>query len=493
MKKAKIYYHDIGDYLTREEKLKIVKKFGSFANMPLTELTPNEHGDWISLRNDAFENYIPLAPEKKFDTRTQSVFNVNVVGVATNRDAWVNNFSKEKVSENMKRFIEFYNEQKDAFSETKQKNPKLEVDNFIDTNATKISWTVNLKKDLEKNKTHDFKTNEIKIGYYRPFTKQHLYFDKPFIERAGLSSQLFPTKITENIQICITGVGGTKDFSAIATNCITDLQVQFNGQIFPLYYYEENNAVQKSLFDDTSTDSASGDYIRRDAISDFILERAKKQYGISASSTTALTKEDIFYYVYGFLHSKEYRETFANDLKKMLPRLPLVENVKDFWAFSNAGRHLAALHLNYESIEPSKEAVVLFNPLNTADTLKQANKTEIEYLNYRVEKMRFPKKSSLEGGKDGVKGTIIYNSQITIDNIPEKAYEYVVNGKSAIEWIMERYAVTTHKESGITNNPNDWAKETGNPRYILDLLLSVINVSVQTVDIVEGLPKVKFE
>jgi predicted helicase len=212
------------------------------------------------------------------------------------------------------------------------------------------------------------------------------------------------------------------------------------------------------LFDTDGDD----EFIRRDGVSDFILERAKKQYGKNVS------KEDIFYYVYGFLHSPEYRETFASDLKKMLPRLPLVEDVKDFWAFSKAGRKLAELHISYESVPAYKGVKVA-----------GANSGF-----YTVEKMRFPKKDQ--------KDTIIYNSRITITNIPAKAYEYVVNGKSAIEWIMERYQVTVHKESGIKNDPNDWAKEVGNDSYILDLLLSIINVSVQTVEIVEGLPKVKF-
>jgi predicted helicase len=232
-------------------------------------------------------------------------------------------------------------------------------------------------------------------------------------------------------------------------------------QCFPLYYYEERPIQSRTLFDE----GGDSEYIRRDGVSDFILERSKKQYGKN------VTKEDIFYYVYGFLHSPEYREKFANDLKKMLPRLPLMEDVRDFWAFSKAGRRLAELHIHYENVPP-------YHTLQVSENLKGFD-------DYRVEKMRFPRKDQ--------KDTIVYNSKITVSNIPAKAYEYVVNGKSAIEWIMERYQITVHKESGIRNDPNDWAAEVGKPRYILDLLLSIVNVSVQTVEIVEGLPKVDFE
>ncbi|MCZ2355273.1 MAG: hypothetical protein LC115_01075 [Bacteroidia bacterium] len=485
MKKAKIYYYDIGDYKTRDEKLKIISEFKSFANMPLTELTPNEHGDWISVRNDAFSTFIPLEPEKKFDAKTQTFFNLNVIGISTNRDAWVYNFSKEKVAENMQRMIAFYNEQSNAFAEAKKKNSKLEVEDFVNGDSTRISWTRALRNDAKKNIQHSYNISHFRKGIYRPFINQNLYFDKNFIESPGLSSQLFPTAKSENLIINVTGIGASKEFSVVISNSLTGIDTIEKNQIFPLYYYVENNTTQKGLFDE----SHEKGLIRREAVSDFILERAKKIYGKN------VTKEDIFHYVYGFLHSKEYRETFANDLKKMLPRLPLVEDVKDFWAFSKAGRKLAELHLNYESIEPSKEVIVLFNPLNIADTLKQANKKELEYLNYRVEKMRFSKLPSPngEGSRVRSKDTIIYNSQITIENIPEKAYNYVVNGKSAIEWIMERYQVSTHKESGIVNNPNDWAKEQNKPKYILDLLLSIINVSVQTVDIVNALPKVKLD
>jgi len=492
MSNAKIYYHDIGDYLSREEKLKIIKKNRTVANMQWQTLTPNQHGDWLNQRNNLFSSFIPLEPEKKFKTETKSVFNLIAIGVATNRDAWAHNFSKEKLSENMLRMVDFYNEQSKKFSEAIKENPKLEAEKFIDTNETKISWTVNLKKDVEKGKIHKFEEKVRRIAMYRPFTKNWLYYEKSMIERPGLWSQLFPTKNHKNLILCVTGIGVNKDFSVLITDVIPDLQIQANGQCFPLYYYEENKNQAANLFDTSNEEQ----YIRRDAISDFILERARKQYGIIRGHAP-LSKEDIFYYVYGFLHSTQYRETFASDLKKMLPRLPLVEDVRDFWAFSKAGRKLAALHLNYELqvtsyelqdgvidyLQPEKEEFDYEYQMAAESKIKYYTQKDFDL--YKVEKMRFPKKEQ--------KDTIIYNSRITIKNIPETAYEYVVNGKSAIEWIMERYQISKHKESGIENNPNDWSVENKKPRYILDLLLNVINLSVKTVEIVKGLPEVKFE
>ena len=458
--KATIYYHDIGDYLEREQKLKIVKEFKSFGNdkLTLTTLQPNEEGDWISMRNNLFDTFIQLDAAKKFDTRSSSFFNTHAIGVATNRDAWALNFSKSNVEGNMTRMIDFYNNQVKIFHDKLIQNPSILIDNIVNNDPKEISWTAILKNRAKKREILTFDRSSLRISTYRPFTKSNLYFNKYFNEAIGLSPRLFPTPDHANVGICVSGIGSSKDFSALITNSIPDLQVQFNGQYFPLYYYEENNATQKGLFDSDESQK----YVRRDAISDFILERAKHQYG------KTVTKEDIFYYVYGFLHSKEYKETFANDLKKMLPRLPLVETVKDFWSFSKSGRLLADIHLNYETVAPSPDVTV------TGDDGKT----------YTVDKMRFPKKDQKE--------TIHYNSKITLSNIPAKAYEYFVNGKSAIEWIMERYQVSTHKESLIVNDPNDWAKEVGNPRYILDLLLSVINVSIQTVDIVNSLPKVDF-
>lgn len=453
--KATIHYHDIGDYLDREQKLKIVKSFKTFGNpkLALTTLEPNEHGDWLSMRNGAFDDFIPLEPEKKLVLNVKSFFVHYGVGINTARDAWSYNFSQKHLKDNMERMIGNYNEQVDK---------KMSNSNYtFDNDTKKVSWSVNLKSDANKFKKHSFDKNKVVVSPYRPYCNQFLYFDRPFIERPGVNATFYPNDKVKNITICISP-SQNDGLSLLISRNLTNLHFNGDTQCFPLYYYEENNASQKGLFD---TD-ASQKYVRRDAISDFILERAKTQYGKS------VTKEDIFYYVYGFLHSREYRETFANDLKKILPRLPLVENVKDFWTFSKAGRQLAELHLNYESVAPSPDVIISGDDGKT----------------YTVDQIRFPKGQKAKDKPD----TINYNNKITVSNIPAKAYEYVVNGKSAIEWIMERYAVTTHKESGITNDPNDWAKEVGNQRYILDLLVSIINVSVQTVDIINSLPKVDF-
>jgi predicted helicase len=461
--KATIFYHDIGDYLSREEKLAKVKSFKSIINdsLKLSVLETNQEGDWISQRNDIFKTFIALAPDKKFDLNTQSFFNTYAIGISSNRDAWVYNSSKSRIESQMSETIDFYNQQKELYRVAKLANSRLLVEEFIDADPQKISWTRSLRRDAGKNIEHVFNSSVITSAYYRPFFKQFLYLDKAFIESPGLSQKFFPDPSFKNLIISVTGEGNL-GFSMLMVDKMPDLCFtktgNGGGQAFPLYYYEENKSQTQNLFDEPILNR----FIRRDGISDFILFRAHKIYGKN------VTKEDIFYYVYGLLHSSEYREVFSNDLKKMLPHLPLLEDVRDFWKFSKAGRELAELHINYEQLLPYNGVVVKGR----------------ETGHFTVDKMKFPKRNE--------KDCIIYNPYISVESIPAKAYGYTVNGKSAIEWIMERYQVTTHKESGIVNNPNDWAAEVGKPAYILDLLLSIIAMSVRTVEIVEGLPKVDF-
>jgi predicted helicase len=456
--KADIYYHDIGDYLNREQKLDIIKKFGSVASeeMEWTKLEPNEHGDWLSMRNRAFDDYLALLPDKKYDNKSNSFFITNSLGTVSARDAWVYNYSKNKLHYNITKTVDYYNSERISILNKLRNEPIVNQE----LGSWSRDWLTFLKKNIELSVLSD----EYRICNYRPFVKTNTYYADNLNQERYQQPKFFPNYLKENRSIFVTGIGVNKPFSLIITDVISDYQVLQNAQCFPLYYYEENTSNQEGMFEQ----EPEARYTRKDGISDYIHEKALQHYGLSKTGAGIITKEDIFYYVYGFLHSPEYREIFANDLKKMLPRIPLVESVKDFWAFSQAGRKLADLHINYESVAPYPKVEVINGDCGF----------------YEVEKMRFPKKDQ--------KDTILYNSKITVSNIPEKAYQYVVNGKSAIEWIMERYQITTHKDSGITNNPNDWSKEVGNPRYILDLLLSIINVSVQTVDIVGSLPKVEF-
>jgi predicted helicase len=471
-KEAEIHYFAVDDYMKREEKLAQLKAFHAVDSPKITwqTITPNEHGDWISQRNDLFSTFIPLEPENKFDEKTQSVFTGNSCGIATSKDSLLYNFSHQCLSRNIKQMVAFYNEQRIRFHKVGTSIQEHASD-FVEYDPSKITWTDLFLRDLENNTVYKYNESKLCSSMYRPFTQQQFCYEKQLLQRTYQQTRLFPETDSSNLLICLSCRGTLKGLTVLITDKLPDYHFCGDTQCFPLYWYDEQNPDQKILFDGKAA------YTKRDGVSDFILRRCREQY-----HAKNIGKEDVFYYVYGFLHSPGYRATFAADLKKTLPRLPLVEDVRDFWAFSKAGRELADLHLRYENQTPPPSVKVTM-PTDTAD--KQAL--------FRVEKMTFaklPKKAGEKAAPDKTK--IIYNSQITIEGIPLEAYDYIVNGKSAIEWLIERYAVTTDRKSGITNDPNDWGAEHGNPRYILDLVLSVITVSVKTVEIVKGLPKVEF-
>ena len=462
--KASIHYHDIGDYLSREQKLEIIRKSYSIATLQMDTLHPNEHGDWINLRNDSFSSFIPIEPEKKFNSGQKSFFLAQTCGVATSRDSWCYNYDKSTLVNNINKSILFYN------SEVDRVNGNNSTELIMDD--TQFSWDRQNKKDVVNGKRYVYNNENVRIATYRPFAKQWLYFNRQLNNCVYQVPQMYPNSDSNNLLICITSAGTKREMSLLAINNIPDYHLSGDTQCFPLYWYEENKSTQGNLFDD-----GQNKYIRHDAVTDFILKRAQEQYG------PKVTKEDIFYYVYGFLHCPAYRETFANDLKKMLPRLPLVEKADDFWAFSRAGRELADLHLNYEQVPASKEVVVDWhNMLPGIADIDTPEKL------YRVEQMKFGKRD-----KEKDKSVIEYNAYITLRNIPLRAYDYVVNGKSAIEWIMERYCDKVDKKSGIRNDANQWGIEHGNPKYPLELLQSIITLSLKTLDIVDNLPKVTFD
>ncbi|WP_455784126.1 type ISP restriction/modification enzyme, partial [Bilophila wadsworthia] len=467
--KAQIFYHDIGDYLTREEKLHKVKTFADYAVMPWEQLHPNEHNDWINQRCGDFDDFVPL---NDGDT---AIFCMRSGGLKTNRDAWCYNFSNEQLKHNIKVSIDFYNSEVDRLQKIKQQNNEISVTDIISFDKTKFSWDFQQKQDIQKYKKYNFAYDSVYNSTYRPFVKEISYFNRQLNNRVYRQPSLFPTANHNNLVIQVTGTGSSKDFSCLISNTLPDLEVISKGQCFPLYHYEKSEpkgkaVEQGSLIPQKSKPKQLGlplpktvteEYTCKDAITDAGLEHFQTYY-----EDDKISKEDLFYYAYGILHSPKYREKYAADLKKMLPRVPLAP---DFWAFSKAGRELAHWHLDYEQVEPW--------PVEE-ERKPQGDMDDFTY--YHVEKMRFPKK--------GERGTIIYNGNITFKGIPLDAYHYVVNGKSALDWLMERYAITIDKDSGIRNDPNDWCREHNDPTYIYNLVKRIIRVSLETNRIVAGLP-----
>ena len=450
--RAKLFYHDIGDYLKREEKLDIIKQAVDISGIKdWVTLVPDEHGDWINHRTEGYEQYMPIGDKAtKGRNNSKGIFSIFSNGVMTSRDAWCYNFSEETVKTSMLSHIEAYNS-------TLERKGEAHEPSSQDGSPQKMKWTRSLENDLKKGIKAVFSAGNIREATYRPFVKQFLYFASQFNESAGLTYLFFPSPHHRNQLIQLTGNGSSKPFSCLIADQTTDREVLSKGLCFPLYWYEKREKNAPML---PGLDEGQEGYTRRDGITDYALKEYQRAYG-----DPKIGKEDIFYYVYGLLHSPEYRAKFENDLKKELPRIP---RVKKFWDYSRAGRKLAELHLNYESAEPYPAAI-----------------EQQQGGNFRVEdKMRFPKK--------GVKDAIVFNSTTVVRDIPLEAYDYIVNGKSAIEWVMERYAVTTDKDSGIVNDPNLWCEEHDDPEYILNLLLRVITVSVETVKIVNSLPPMEI-
>ncbi|UVS63428.1 MULTISPECIES: type ISP restriction/modification enzyme [Nitrosomonas] len=316
--------------------------------------------------------------------------------------------------------------------------------------------------------------------FYRPFTKSYLYFSKDWNARIYQMPCIFPSAGMGNRMICVTSLGAKKGFSVLISKALIDLNMlEAGAQCFPLKLYEKNSLADASIKTNdmqdelvanpqsSSSTKSNTQYTAKDGITDAGLVHFQIAY-----STEILTKEDVFYYIYGLLHSEDYKKRYADNLSKELPRIPCVKKASDFWIFSKAGRDLAELHLNYETVNcyPVK--------LDTGN--KKLN--ELGDKDYYVEKMRFANKED--------KSVVVYNNHITIKEIPLEAYEYVVNGKPALEWVMERQAVTTHKESGIVNDANLWAIETMNDAaYPLKLFQRVITVSLETMKIINALPR----
>lgn len=426
-----LHYHDIGDYLSQKEKLAIISEFGDVSQLDWGKIIPDENNDWLNQRDPNYQKYDRLAGEDKV------VFLQNIIGVSTNRDSWVYGFSEQETLANSKRLIENYNFEVVRLSDVsiaEKKDCLNRKDDFI-------KWSAKLEDSILKSKKIQFNKNSVVKSLYRPFTKKYLYYDNDVIERPG---QWYKKFGENNLIIMTTGKGISRDFSTLVTNLMPNLHTMDTGQHFMRY---DNELDETSLFQNN----------------DNMNQTFADKLGLSLDET--------FAYVYGLLNSREYQEKYANDLKKDLARIPIVKNKEKY---VEVGQKLMDLHLNYEEV-PVYEGVEITPLVNP---------------NYKVTKMRFAKKRDEKGKSVNDLSTIIFNSDLTISNVPEKAYEYVVNGRSAVEWIIDQYQVKTDKKSGITDDPNDYSDDE---KYIFNLLLRIINVSVQTVDLINSLPELEID
>ncbi|WP_373454395.1 type ISP restriction/modification enzyme [Helicobacter pylori] len=443
-----IHYYEVGDYLKREAKLNLLAGFENLDLVPFEKITPNDKGDWINQREDGFDKLIPLKRDKELKI-LNTIFDLNSNGVMSGRDPWVYNFSPKILTQSVQKCIDTYNADLKRFNERFREAFKQRIkgviksaelykhlnDKEITTDKTKISWTDGLKNHLIKNKNLQESSEEcVRLALYRPFNKQWLYWDKDLIHRQGEFSKIFPDKSARNVVINTSSMA-LRNFSCLIANEIT---YYANNQAYPLYYYDDLGN-------------------RYNAISGYALNLFRRHYG-----DNSITEEEIFYYIYAIFHHKGYLEKYKNSLAKEAPRIALSE---DFKELSILGKELAELHLNYESGEMHES--VKYTTLMNA---------EIEGY-YDVDKMT----------KKG--DCILYNKNIAITKIPQKAFDYLVNGKSAIDWVIERYQKTTDKDSLIENNPNDYA----GGKYVFELLCRVIKLSEKSVDLIEKISMKRFE
>lgn len=472
-----IHYHDIGDSLPREEKLSIIRRFAVDGSMGWDEIKPDKYGDWLNQRDDSFRFFAPMGISKEKDPL--GMFRLWSCGPKTQRDAWVYSFSKSALTCNMEKTISFYN------SEIKRwaaEGHPIDANAFVDKDSRMIKWDAGLLRGIAREEERCFSDIKIRKVSYRPFCKQYFYDDRDWSWSYYKIAKLFPNDKEKNIAISLTGGAS---FGALMVNLLPDFHFVGDSQCFPLYAYEET-ARSEGLFQN----AADGQFAQHDAITDEALAVFREAYphafdgpsrrtieqakadGLSYSVANSeerfeIAKVDIFYYVYGILHSPEYRERFASNLKKELPRIPLAE---DFVAFCRAGRELAHLHLDYEEIEPWASIEEDGDSVNPGRTVK----------------MKFGKCKKSEENPKGQDMTVLHVSEnMTLRNIPLEAYDYVVNGRSAIGWLMDRYQVRKDKASGIVNDPNDYSDD---PRYIVNLVERVVTVSVRTMEIVRQLP-----
>jgi predicted helicase len=454
-RQGQIFYHDIGEYLSKSEKLQALRESESYVNLVWQSITPNDSGDWINQRNAIFDSFAPIATKDKEEAKNSVCFlQTYSTGVNTARDAWAYNFSLTSLNQNIAQSIDFYNSQVRQRQELSTHKPDL--------NPLKFSWSRRALSDYEKGREFQLNTRDFRVGSYRPFMKQNLYFNRQMIQEIGLLPGLFPDSTDSNWGFYITAPGAGHSFSLLALDSTPDVAFwgSGSGQFFPRYSYKSLGESDELFSEPDEAITADGKYRRVDNVSDSMLQKCQSLFGNS------ITKDDIFHYIYGLLHSSDYRQKFKTDLQRVLPRLPIVQN---FVAFAEAGKKLVSLHRDYEGLEPY--------PLE----ITRAADSSVE-----VSKMRYQK-----AGRVADKTTILYNQHVTISGIPERAQDYRLGNKSALDWVVDRYQIKQEKNSHLINDPNSWGKEHGDPEYILNLIGKIVNLSLKTVEIVESLPTIE--
>ena len=440
---AEIYYARLDEFWKKEEKYEFLKNHGVY-DVEWNLLEPDEKHNWLTegLRAE-FETFLPMGTKEAKAGSGEAIFVNYGRGVGTSRDAWAFNFNSEDLAKNMQFTIEFYNEQVNKWidRELTFKRPKINeklqvIDGFVTYDDTKLSWSHSLKISLCQKQKAVFLEKKIRCHLYRPFVKGYLFFDKVMNNEGTIFKHIFPLPEyeKENQAICVTGIGSRIPFISIVSNHIPNLSLVVEPiQCFPFYTYAEDGSN------------------RKENITDWALSEYRNHY-----KDNSISKWDVFHYIYGLLHCPQYREKYAANLKRELPRIPFAP---DFRVFADAGRKLSELHVNYE---------------NQPEFPLQLVEIKNERLDWRVEKMRLSKD----------KTEIIYNNFLTLSGIPKETYQYRLGNRSALEWIIDQYQVKTDKRSGIVNDPN----RADDPQYIVKLIGKVVTVSLETVKIIKELP-----
>ena len=432
-----IFYYRTDDLWNRKQKFDFLNEREHAGRIEWQNVQPDVRHTWLTEGlHTEFDTFMPMGSKEAKAVKgapVDVIFKTYSNGVKTNRDAWVYNFDRTVLTENIKRMIENYNAEVARW--VQRTDREADLDDFVGSDDTKIKWSRDLKVKLERGTTPEYTEHKVRTALYRPFTKANLYFDRTMNDVASVFPSIFPTPETETEnQVIWLKVGKEWPMFGLMVNQFPDQLPQGGSQCFPFYIYDEDGTN------------------RQENITDWALAQFQTHY-----RDDTITKWDIFHYNYGILHHPDYREKYAANLKRDLPHIPFVN---DFWEFAKAGARLSDLHVNYES-QPEYS------------NLKFIQNQKVP-LDWRVEKMKLSKD----------KTSLVYNNFLTITGIPIKAFDYRLGNRSALEWVIDQYRVKTHERSGIVNDPN----RTDDPQYIVKLIGKVITVSLETVDIVNELP-----